>query len=741
MSGTPTAIGRRFLDSILYSYAQILFSNRRWFGALLLVATFSHPPSGLLALVGVIISNALAHVLKYDPARINSGFYGFNGVLLGVAYGYYLNLSPFLLAIFPVFVLVLFVLAAALEHYLATALNLPGLSLPFVLALFIVTIFLWNYDSGIFRTSPLEQFAGAGALPDVVRDYFHSLSLILFQWHLFAGILIALALVLFSRVLFVLSVVGFAACALFVHLLLPQQPESFRVLTGLNAILTAIALGGSLIIPSRKSLVLSVLATLMVVVFTGVFVHITDPVHLPVMVLSFNVVVLGTLYSLKFRSRSSGLVLLYFLPGSPEENYYYHHTTRARFHALRQIMTDLPFSGRWTVSQGNNGETTHRDAWRHAWDFVVRGEDGKTYQNGGTRLEDYHCYRLPVLAPEAGEVVAVVDGVPNNRIGEVNLRKNWGNTVVLKHADGLFSSLSHLEPGSMRVRVGQWIKRGEMIGLCGNSGRSPEPHLHFQFQTTAKLGEKTLAYSIGCFLEEQGGPCSLRISDSPAENSVVQNLLVHRKLKDAFSFPLESRHRFTCRFGEQSGPVDETWEVKVDMYNVSYLESSAGAWLNFFATEKICYLTEFRGNRHSALYYFYLCAAQMPLGFHPGLMWKDVLPLSKVLHSFIKPISEFLLLIGTQIRADVHYHFQEPEGNGGLPLVRSELNLKGRGIFSAYCKTSGGELHISPNGVISGFKYFVGERRLFSAERQAEDKTQDLPDAPQHVASDSASQV
>ncbi|HEY3296439.1 MAG TPA: urea transporter [bacterium] len=713
--------GRRFADSVLFSYAQLLFSNRRWFGAVLLAATFFHPPSGMLALAGVCLSNAVAYLLKYDPARIRSGFYGFNGILLGAAYGYYLNLTPFLLAIFPIFILISFVVAAALENYLATAFNLPGLSLPFVLTLFIVTIFLWNYDAAIFRTSPLEQFAGAGALPAQVRVYFHSLSLILFQSHLLAGMLVALGLLLFSRVMFVLSVVGFAACALFVQLLLPEHTESFAVLAGLNAILTAIALGGALIIPSRKSLALAVLAVLMVVVFTGVFVRITNPVHLPVMVLSFNLVVLGTLYSLKFRSHSSGLVLLYFLPGSPEENYYYHSTVRARFHALKYFLPDLPFSGAWTVSQGYDGPHTHRGDWKHALDFVVCGEDGKTYQNGGHKPEDYHCYRLPVLAAEAGEVVAVVDGIPNNRIGEVNLQRNWGNTIVLKHMEGLFSAVSHLEPGSLRVCIGQWVPRGETLALCGSSGRSPEPHLHFQFQATGKVGEKTLPYPLGSILEEKDGQCRLKVSEPPAEMAVVQNLMTQRNLKVAFTFPLDSVHRFLCRFGAAGEPFEETWEVKVDVYNVPYFESSAGAWLNFFANEKMFYLTDFRGNRRSALYHFYLCAMQMPLGYYPRLTWTDVLPLSKVLHSAVKPISELLLLAGPQIRAEVEFHFEEPQaGNGGTPGIVSELQVRGKGVFAAYRKASRGRLHLSASGAVSGFEYSEGERPVFSAERVAE---------------------
>ena len=67
-----------FLDSTLYSYAQIFFSNRKWFGAAVLVASFSTPLLGLMALLGVLISNLVAYILKFDAEKIRSGFYGFN---------------------------------------------------------------------------------------------------------------------------------------------------------------------------------------------------------------------------------------------------------------------------------------------------------------------------------------------------------------------------------------------------------------------------------------------------------------------------------------------------------------------------------------------------------------------------------------------------------------------------------------------------------------------------------------
>jgi murein DD-endopeptidase MepM/ murein hydrolase activator NlpD len=55
-----------------------------------------------------------------------------------------------------------------------------------------------------------------------------------------------------------------------------------------------------------------------------------------------------------------------------------------------------------------------------------------------------------------------------------------GNHVVIDHGGGEYSQYAHLRPGSVRVRVGQSLRQGDVIGALGSSGNSTEPHLHFQ---------------------------------------------------------------------------------------------------------------------------------------------------------------------------------------------------------------------------------------------------------------------
>lgn len=151
----------------------------------------------------------------------------------------------------------------------------------------------------------------------------------------------------------------------------------------------------------------------------------------------------------------------------------------------------LPFAGEWIVMNGGiTPETSH--SWdlvsqRYAYDFAVADGEGRRHRGDGRRCEEYLCYGQPVLAPAAGTVVRVRDGVrdaPRPGTGWVDwlCRDFGGNSVTIRHADGEYSHLAHLLPGSIAVRPGDQVRSGQAVGRCGNSGHSTEPHLHCQLQ-------------------------------------------------------------------------------------------------------------------------------------------------------------------------------------------------------------------------------------------------------------------
>ena len=147
----------------------------------------------------------------------------------------------------------------------------------------------------------------------------------------------------------------------------------------------------------------------------------------------------------------------------------------------------LPFEGEWYVVWGGRTiiQNYHASdaAQRFALDFlVVKG--GSTYTGDGSSNEQYYAFGLPILAPADGVVVVAVDGVPDNIPGVMNPEQPLGNYVVLDHQNGEYSFLAHLQQGSVTVQAGDWVRKGDPLGLCGNSGNSGEPHLHYHLQNT-----------------------------------------------------------------------------------------------------------------------------------------------------------------------------------------------------------------------------------------------------------------
>lgn len=152
----------------------------------------------------------------------------------------------------------------------------------------------------------------------------------------------------------------------------------------------------------------------------------------------------------------------------------------------------LPFSGLWSVVWGGDSPEQNYHvadrAQRGAYDFVLRGPGGKRFHGTGTRNEDYYAYGLPVTAPCGGTVAMAVDGVPDNLPGQTNPSFAPGNCVLLETAAGEFLLLGHFVPRSLTVREGQRVQKGEVLGRCGNSGNSTEPHVHMHLQSQAAPG-------------------------------------------------------------------------------------------------------------------------------------------------------------------------------------------------------------------------------------------------------------
>jgi hypothetical protein len=122
-------------------------------------------------------------------------------------------------------------------------------------------------------------------------------------------------------------------------------------------------------------------------------------------------------------------------------------------------------------------------AERFAIDFVQVDPMGRLFEGALGELSSYPYFGDEIHSSTAGKVVGVVDGIPETPAGAlppaITAEKAGGNHVVVAIGHGRYAFYAHMQPGSVRVKLGQKVKVGQTLGLLGNSGNSDAPHLHF----------------------------------------------------------------------------------------------------------------------------------------------------------------------------------------------------------------------------------------------------------------------
>jgi len=144
----------------------------------------------------------------------------------------------------------------------------------------------------------------------------------------------------------------------------------------------------------------------------------------------------------------------------------------------------LALNGRVTISQ------------RFAYDFMKLGKDGKAVQGDPSKNENWFGYGSEALAVADGIVSEAQDNIPENTpltpkrpVPIPSSKTVGGNYLILDLGKSNFAFYAHMQPKSIRVKVGDRVRRGEVLGLLGNSGNSDAPHLHFQISTAQSISD------------------------------------------------------------------------------------------------------------------------------------------------------------------------------------------------------------------------------------------------------------
>src|SRR6185503_14982363 len=221
------------------------------------------------------------------------------------------------------------------------------------------------------------------------------------------------------------------------------------------------------------------------------------------------------------------------------------------------LVIDPPLrGGDWLAANGPSNTAGHRRALlvvngtpriaqRLAIDWIKLGPGGRVAHDDRARNENWFGYGEEVMAVADGTVIATKDGIPENvpmsdkRAVPITLDTLAGNLVVVDIGNGRYATFAHLIPKSLRVSVGAKVRRGQVLGLLGNSGNSDAPHLHFHITDgPSPMGSEGVPYIFES-VQYRGNVASLdklvadepwipqggtvvRTREIPMENAVVR---------------------------------------------------------------------------------------------------------------------------------------------------------------------------------------------------------------------------
>jgi urea transporter len=586
----------RFAHDLVYGYGSFLFFTRPSANLLLVACTLLRPWVGLLGLLGGISTLLCRRWLSLSLVAAG-GLEVVNGILAGLLVGLFFGPDwrtvALTLCAGPFAVLVSAWMGDALRKH-----TLPLLSGSFVIIgaglLAVGRALALPWGLPVLTAPPLW-------LPAPLTDLLYSLGGIYLTRTVEGGILVLAALALSSRTLVMLAVLADVVA----QLILTGFGVPTSGLAGSSAataaMMTAIMTGGLFTTPGGRATAVAMFsagcATIAsLALYNALYYMALPPLSAPYLVITWLVM-------LTLRPERGSTWARYWLPSSlPERRMEKVRQAESRGLTPHSVALRAPFYGRWDVYQGFMGPHTHQGPWRHALDFH-RLVDGSAFRGAGDALSDFYCFGQIVRSPVYGTVAAVRADLPDNAPGEVDTANCWGNYVLIALGDDVYVLIAHLRQDSVSVEYGEYLWPGQPMGQCGNSGRSPQPHIHLHVQTGFALGSPTRPFHLSgiCI-----GPRFL-LDGVPQEHDLVAVPPTSEALKRSLHVQVGRRLTY-------AGDGQEiTLEVDLDPTNTFALEAASGARMLLVESDNLLALFDRTGPHDRLFDAFALSVGLTPL--------------------------------------------------------------------------------------------------------------------------------
>lgn len=320
-----------------------------------------------------------------------------------------------------------------------------------------------------------------------LRAFFSSLGSLLFAPTVTVGAMVAFGLLLWSRTIFLCGIAGWLAGA-FAALGFQNLGVSYYWLpASYNFFIAGMGVGAVFFLPGRMSLAMGALGGYGAAIFAVVLQHVSPGwAFLPV---SSALTIWVALSAFAIADERSPFGRNRSQEFPPEEAWWRDAYWAERFGRHEPLLV-IPLDGAVEVAQGFNGRLSHVGRWRYALDFQRPSTSDR--KDGSAPS----IWEAPITAPAGGIVERTRNDVVDNPPGVVNYADNWGNYVLIRLDGGGWALLAHLRQQTVAVRTGMRVDIGTYLGMVGNSGRSPVPHLHLQVQASAELGSQTIPFRL-----------------------------------------------------------------------------------------------------------------------------------------------------------------------------------------------------------------------------------------------------
>ncbi len=625
------------LRKLLEGYGSFFALNMPLSKALIFLCAMLQPTSGVLGLLGglsVLLSHRLLQ-FQADNERIEV----VNGILFGMLIGS-LYMPGQISAVLTIAGGLMVALVGALLSDTLRHARLPLLGLPYALVSFVIL------PVAAWLNMPLAPLAQHYALPvpDLVSSLLYPLGAIYFNGTTLGGLLVFLGFLISSRYLAFMALTASLLSFGYLNLLGVSPHSTVFLIAQMNGVLTASVIGSLYAVPGRRSVIVSLMASLITCTLALCLARLMWICSLPVLALPF---VLVTYACLIIFTAQRGRQWAYFwlpVPSLPEASLEQLLLARTRGIDSRSIALRVPFNGVWQVYQGFEGAHTHQGQWRYALDFF-QSEKKCSYTGSGAQLIDFHCYGKPVISPAYGTVVVCRADLPDNRPGEVDCGNNWGNYILIRLDCGSHVMLAHLQRHSLKVQPGYRVHPGMMLACVGNSGRSPQPHLHMHVQETAVPGSRTIPFHLTGVVLNRGQDQQYSLSVVPAVQDRLSLPTNNAALRRALRLNVGSSFDFEIL--DAAGSVCKRhFEVKLDIYGQFWLESDSGSTVAFTLNDEFLAFYNRLGPEDKVLDALILSLGLTPMT-EGALKWHDVVPgrlmplncLSRLAAALIHPIS------------------------------------------------------------------------------------------------------